>query len=315
MANETHLYRLVVEWLRVREGQSFSPAEITDGLINEYHDQLSQKAAAQHGSVKLKDQVQREIYAYLKPLKDYGIQQDRTKRPLRLFFDNTVSPSSPTIPDISSTPSTTNLSAYSDSDDEPIAERSLYKLLQQYLFEEHRIVTVVIRENTSSNKRGRNGNKWLHPDIVGMIPISIDWNPLVRDCFIRLPAKQAELVSIEVKVILNSGNIRESFFQAVSNSLWANYAYLAAKTVKGTDTLDELTILCSLHGVGFISIDDANFTESRVIIQPRKRDMIDWESANRIAEENGDFREYLKLVNNYLKTGELHNRLWGTAHS
>lgn len=92
--------------------------------------------------------------------------------------------------------------------------------------------------------------------------------------------------------------------------MWANRAYLAASEVKGTDTLTELQMLCSLHGIGYISIDPNNYQETRVMIPAREREEVDWASANRIAVENGDFEEYLSNVLNYLRTGKVMPRLW-----
>jgi hypothetical protein len=137
-----------------------------------------------------------------------------------------------------------------------------------------------------------------------------EWTDVVRECAMLMPTRKVQLVSIEVKLRLSAGDIRESFFQAVSNSLWANQAYLAALEVRGEDTLRELQMLCSLHGVGYIAIDNENFTESRVLIPPREREEVDWASANRIADENGDFSEYLANVLNYLKTGKVQHKLW-----
>jgi hypothetical protein len=35
----------------------------------------------------------------------------------------------------------------------------------------------------------------------------------------------------------NRSNVRECFFQAVSNSSWANFGYLVAAEIEGQDTL------------------------------------------------------------------------------
>jgi hypothetical protein len=132
----------------------------------------------------------------------------------------------------------------------------------------------------------------------------------VRECANSLPTRKAKLVAVEVKVRLTAGDVREAFFQAVSNSLWANRAYLAATEVKGEETLEELNMLSALHGVGYISIDQENFAESRVIIPAQEREEVDWASANRIASENADYREYLKNVLNFLHSGHHMTRLW-----
>lgn len=190
------------------------------------------------------------------------------------------------------------------------SEHSLYPPVQRFLFQNMSIVSKRIRESTSSNRRGRYGNKWLHPDIVGMFVPGQGWNDLVRECASSLPTRKAKLVAVEVKLRLSASDVRESFFQAVSNSLWANRAYLAATEVKGEETLEELNTLASLHGVGYISIDPDNFAESRIVIPAREREEVDWASANRIAVENSDFRDYLKDVLNFLHSGHVMNRLW-----
>lgn len=49
------------------------------------------------------------------------------------------------------------------------------------------------------------------------------------------------IYSFELKKILNRGNYRESFFQAVSNSSWAHEGYLVCANLKeDEDLLSEL---------------------------------------------------------------------------
>jgi len=47
-------------------------------------------------------------------------------------------------------------------------------------------------------------------------------------------------------------------FQAVSNSSWANFGYLVAAEIGGTDTLKELRMLFAARGIGFIKLDVDN---------------------------------------------------------
>ena len=47
---------------------------------------------------------------------------------------------------------------------------------------------------------------------------------------------------------------REAFFQAVSNSAWANFGYLVTKDISDK-TMPELQILASLPGIGVIRLD------------------------------------------------------------
>jgi len=43
----------------------------------------------------------------------------------------------------------------------------------------------------------------------------------IKECVKEYSEKKSRLWSFEVKILLNRSNIRESFFQAVSNSTWA----------------------------------------------------------------------------------------------
>jgi uncharacterized protein len=189
-------------------------------------------------------------------------------------------------------------------------EADLYPVLQTFLLERESIVSKRIREQTSSNRRGRNGNKWLHPDIVGMHAPGREWLEVVRRCSRELPTRKAKLVAVEVKRVLSAGDVRQHFFQTVSNGTWANRAYLAAAEIRGEDTWRELETLCAAHGVGYIRIDPEDPDGCRILIPAREREEIDWASANRVAAENGDFRDYLQNVLNYLQTGSLMERLW-----
>lgn len=231
-----------------------------------------------------------------------------------LFFARASSgqeAAAPSTPDEASTLARPAREMPADRDGAPEpAEADLYPVLQMYLLERESVVSKRIREQTSSNRRGRNGNKWLHPDIVGMHAPGREWLQLVRRCSMELPTRKAKLVAVEVKRLLSAGDVRQHFFQAVSNSTWANRAYLAASEVRGEETWRELETLCAAHGVGYIRVRPDDPDECRILIPAREREEVDWASANRIAAENADFRDYLQNVLNYLQTGELMERLW-----
>ena len=162
-----------------------------------------------------------------------------------------------------------------------------------------------IDEKTSSNRMGKNGNIWLHPDIVGLEDLSSDWDSLVKDCVKLYADQQSKLWSFEVKILLNMSNVRESFFQAVSNSSWANFGYLVASQITGSDTLKELRVLCAAHGIGVIKLDVDNPSESQILIPAQEKTIIDWDSCSRLARENKDFNNYIKLVKQFYQTGEI----------
>jgi hypothetical protein len=167
-----------------------------------------------------------------------------------------------------------------------------------------------VDEKRSSNKRGPNGNRWLYPDVVGMEDLGADWHREVRDCVNQYSDKRTKLWSFEVKPLINRSNMRECFFQAVSNSSWANFGYLVTAEVGGQDTLKELRMLFAAHGIGFIKLDVDNPADSQVLIPARERDEIDWDMVNRLTTENKDFLDYVKLVKQFYQTGEARATDW-----
>ncbi len=195
-------------------------------------------------------------------------------------------------------------------EDSKLGEHGLYPLLSKYLWAEFGVYSKRIDEKRSSNKRGPNGNRWLYPDLVGMEDLGSDWHQEVKDCVNQYSDKRTKLWSFEVKLLINRSNVREAFFQAVSNSSWSNFGYLVAGEIEGQDTLKELRMLFAAHGIGLIKLDADNPAESQVLIPARERDEIDWDMANRLATENKDFLEYVKLVKQFYQTGEARLADW-----
>lgn len=191
-----------------------------------------------------------------------------------------------------------------------IGERGLYPLLASYLWAEFEVYSMRIDEKRSSNKRGPNCNRWLYPDLVGMEDLGADRHQEVKDCVNQYSDKRTKLWSFEVKLLINRSNVRECFFQAVSNSSGANFGYLVAAEIEGQDTLKEQRMLFAAHGIGLIKLDTDNPAESQVLIPARERDGIDWDMANRLATENRDFLDYVKLVKQFYQTGEARLADW-----
>jgi len=197
-----------------------------------------------------------------------------------------------------------------DTNDAKLGEHALYPLLSLYLWEEFGVYSKRVDEKRSSNKRGPNGNRWLYPDVVGMEDLGAEWHQEVRDCVNQYSDKRTKLWSFEAKLLINRSNVRECFFQAVSNSSWANFGYLVAAEIEGQDTLKELRMLFAAHGIGLIKLDADNPADSQVLIPARERDEIDWDMANRLATENRDFLDYVKLVKQFYQTGEARLADW-----
>lgn len=189
-------------------------------------------------------------------------------------------------------------------------EHSLYSILSEYLFSELNVFSKRIDEKRSRNTKGSGGNKWLFPDIVGMEDLTKGWQQETKDFNNQYSKKKTKLWSFEVKLLVNRSNIREVFFQTVSNSSWANFAYLVAADIEGNETMKELRILAGLHGIGFINLDRDNPSDSQILIPAREREEVDWNTINRLVEENKDFAEYIKLIRQFYQTDDVREKDW-----
>ncbi len=197
-----------------------------------------------------------------------------------------------------------------ESTEQAIKEYDLYPLLMEYLHSEHGLFCLRIDEKRSRNQRGKGGNTWLHPDVVALEALDRSWNELVRTCVKSGNGKSVRLWSFEVKIRLESSNVRKSFFQAVSNSSWANEGYLVATAISNSKVEQELRMLSALHGIGVILLNVENPSESEILLPARSRAEVDWESVNRIVEENRDFEDYIELVSGYYLTGRVRDGDW-----
>jgi hypothetical protein len=265
----------------------------------------SRAANASSNDAELLQQIVREISSQLPACKAKHPELKTTEgRPRKYYYSERTDSAEVAAVESAGTTSVADASA------SKVDEHALYPLLSQYLWEEFGVFSKRIDEKRSSNKRGPNGNRWLYPDVVGMEDLGKEWHQEVRDCVNQYSDKRTKLWSFEVKLLINRSNVRECFFQAVSNSSWANFGYLVAAEIGGTDTLKELRMLFAAHGIGFIKLDVDNPADSQVLIPARERDEIDWDMANRLATENRDFLEYVKLVKQFYQTGEARPADW-----
>ncbi len=79
----------------------------------------------------------------------------------------------------------------------------------------------------------------------------------------------------------------------------------------GADTMNELRLLAAAHGIGLIVLDVEDPTEgSEIRIPARERAEVDWDTCNRLAEENADFREFIRLVRQFHQTDDVKRGDW-----
>ncbi len=134
-----------------------------------------------------------------------------------------------------------------------------------------------------------------------------DWRPDVIE-FNRLSDNNSlRLFSFEIKKSLTKSNYRESFFQALSNSSWAHEGYLVAADIKQDDELmSELGRLTSSFGIGIIQLDLEDIDSSMILFPSRAKTLLDWETINKLSEQNSDFEKFIQDVRIDFESKRIH---------
>jgi hypothetical protein len=172
-------------------------------------------------------------------------------------------------------------------------EADLHPFLAYFASRNFNAFTKTIHHNTSTKK---NFGEWVHPDMIGVYFPVKDWKPEVLDLSAQAGNTALKLYSFELKKALSFGTLREAFFQAVSNSSWANEGYLAAAEIsQDEDFLSELQRLSTSFGVGVIELSIENPDESKCLYPARERELIDWDALNKLAM-NKDVQDLLKRI-------------------
>ena len=300
------LPRVVIDFLAERPSQRFTMSAIVRWIVENFHDECEKQMVASgitNPNVKL--YIIAVIAIRRSKMQDRHPQFKVTEgRPRLYYWDPNTDQNEVTEVDEADT------GVMEASGGSPIKESDLYPLLSNYLWSEHSIYPLRIDEKKSSNTKGPKGNRWLYPDLVGMENLQDDWHQEVKHVAKEYPGKRTKLWSFEVKVTLKRSNVREAFFQATSNSSWANFGYLVADSIVSDGSLKELRMLASLHGIGLINLNSENPDESQIIIPAREKPDVDWATCNRLTQENNDFNQFMKLIRQFYQTGDLCPNDW-----
>ena len=307
-----NLASTVADFLQQNAGQKFTAKEIADWIFQTYPDACREKQQRSKATVMPLDsdeallkQIVAEIGAQRPRLQKRYLHIKTTEGRPRKFYYTESSDSA----EVEQAERLEPASAMS-SGSKKLSEQDLYPLLSAFLSSELELYSKRIDEKRSRNSQGTGGNKWLPPDLVGLEDLSRDWHREIQDSVQLYGDKKCKLWSFEVKMLINRSNLREAFFQAVSNSSWANFGYLVANEISGVDTLKELRMLSSLHGIGFIQLSHEADKESQIMIPAKERSEINWDIANRLAQENTDFLNYIKVIRQFYQTGEIRSADW-----
>lgn len=137
-----------------------------------------------------------------------------------------------------------------------------------------------------------------------------EWKSEVFEFSSAIGNVSVRLSSFEIKRELNFSSLRESFFQTVSNSSWADEgSFVASEISKDEDFLNELKRLSTSFGIGVIRINIEDPDSTEVLFPAKFKEYLDWDAVNKLAM-NPDFREFLKRVKNDISSKEIRKDLY-----
>lgn len=181
-------------------------------------------------------------------------------------------------------------------------EKDLHPFLAYYAYNYLKCYTKTIQHSKSDKKEF---GEWIHPDMVGCYFFLDEWKTEVTDFGSTIGNIAIKLFSFEIKKELSFSNLRESFFQTVSNSSWAHEGYLVAAEISTNDDFrSELRRLSLSFGIGVIKLNIEEPNSSEIICSARTKENLDWDAINKLAM-NPDFVEFLNRLKNDIKSKEI----------
>ncbi|WQS19864.1 COG2958 family protein [Helicobacter pylori] len=157
----------------------------------------------------------------------------------------------------------------------------------------------IFHEKSVKSPKGM--DRWLYPDMVGVrfLHAELSNENLIAFSkkFDTLPVK---LVSFELKKEISVNNCRECYFQAISNSSWANEGYLVGRHIDthNPQLMDLLKRLHASFGIGVIDLR-TNEDKSAILLNAKYKEKIDYTVALELSEKNLKFSGFLKSVVDY----------------
>ncbi|WP_187926930.1 COG2958 family protein [Helicobacter pylori] len=157
----------------------------------------------------------------------------------------------------------------------------------------------IFHEESLKSPKGM--DRWLYPDMVGVrfLHAELSNENLIAFSkkFDTLPVK---LVSFELKKEISVNNCRECYFQAISNSSWANEGYLVGRHIDthNPQLMDLLKRLHASFGIGVIDLR-TNEDKSAILLNAKYKEKIDYTVALELSDKNEKFSDFLKSVVDY----------------
>lgn len=190
-----------------------------------------------------------------------------------------------------------NNSATNTTTNENYTERSLHRLLANAMLSEGILTKTIFHEKSTKS----DPTKWVHPDMVGVRFNEFQDN-VTRTLLKAADTKEyLEIYSFELKKSINNDHeLKQAFFQALSNSNWANFGYLVAFEINN-ELREEMERLNRSFGIGIIRLSPFD-NATQILFQARKND-VDYYTVDKLCKINSDFRSFMERTAKVLNAG------------
>lgn len=181
--------------------------------------------------------------------------------------------------------------------------RDLHPLVVKFLYENldfHLNCKTIYHEKSKKNKGGK--GKWNYPDIVGVYFPYDDYQKETLGLLENLRQTGYKIFSFELKISINLSNLKECYFQTISNSSWANEGYLVVLGEIDNEVLGELRRLNQSFGIGVIKLESNDLLNSKIILSAKKEFNI--QTLDMLVDKNANFKDFIDDINKQIKVGK-----------
>src|SRR3989338_10089797 len=191
-----------------------------------------------------------------------------------------------------------------------LREYDLHPVLVKFVFDRFNVYSKTINALKVKN-RGNKINKWSNPDVVGANFSLLNLNDIFQSEVEKqglISNKVAQFFSFELKLKIDKSNLTECYFQAVSNSSWANFGYLVVGDLdKDKNFISNLIRLNSGYGIGVIHLNINEPEKSEIIVSARERGEVDINFMNYLSGINKDFYNFIKDSKKIISSKKIEN--------
>ena len=199
-----------------------------------------------------------------------------------------------TFADTSNTTIKTDAKAFTKT----FSERSLHALFCTALRNRNIYAKTIFHEKSSG--KSDSAQKWVHPDIIGVEIDRFENEKTLAILKATEPREAVKLYSFELKKSIDSdSHLKQYYFQALSNSNWANYGYLVAYEIS-ENLNEEMGRLNAAFGIGVILMNSRDYQ----ILFPAKERSLDYNTIEKLNNLNKDFESFLLQVSNFITAEE-----------